>query len=447
MASDMASNDPQVLRFGQRLLALIGDLRLAIGLLLLIAFASALGTALPQNEPATAYHDHYDTRPWLGLLTAAPILALQLDHVYSSGWFLALLALLATSLTTCSIRRQWPALQSGLRWVDHQHPHQLSRYSVGLTRKAGPQSLGNLARLLEQRGWTVQQKPGRLAARKGVTAGRSGPLLVHVGLIVLMTGAAWGALGGQRLERFLAPGRTLDLVDRQGETHLSIQLQGFSVDRDARGQAQQFHSQLQLSSPAMADTRHVDISVNHPARLGGVTVYQADWQVAALTVQLGGSPQLQFPLQPLPSLGDQVWGVAIPTRPDGSHPVLLTIASEQGPVLLYDSNGERLGTLRVAGPPLEVDGLPIRITHVLPASGLLIKRDPGVPLVYAGFAVALLGGGLSVLASRKLWAVEARGRLHVAGISNRDVVGFSEALPRLLDSLTEAGHEAGHGEP
>ena len=443
MVSDMASNTPQVLRFGQRLLALVGDLRLAIGLLLLIALASALGTALPQNEPASAYHDHYDTQPWLGLLTAAPILALQLDHVYSSGWFLALLALLAASLTTCSVRRQWPALQAGLQWVDHRHPHQLGQYSVGLTRKAGPQSLQHLAQLLRQRGWTVQQKPGRLAARQGVIAGRSGPLLVHVGLIVLMTGAAWGALGGQRLERFLAPGRTLELVDHQGEAHLSIRLQGFSVDRDARGQVQQFHSQVLLSSPAMADTRHVDISVNHPARLRGVTVYQADWQVAALTVQLGRSPQLQFPLQPLPSLGEQVWGVAIPTRPDGSHPVLLTVASEQGPVLLYDSNGERLGALRVAGPPLEVDGLPIRITRVLPASGLLIKRDPGVPLVYAGFTVALLGGGLSVLASRKLWAVAAQGRLHVAGLSNRNVVGFGEALPRLLDALTEADR----GEP
>ncbi|MYK07419.1 MAG: cytochrome C biogenesis protein CcsB, partial [Synechococcus sp. SB0670_bin_20] len=121
-------------------------------------------------------------------------------------------------------------------------------------------------------------------------------------------------------------------------------------------------------------------------------------------------------------------------------PVLLTVASEQGPVLVYDSNGEKLGALRVAGPPLDVDGLPIRITHVLPASGLLIKRDPGVPLVYTGFAVALLGGGLSVLASRKLWAVAAQGKLHVAGISNRDVVGFGEALPRLLDSLTEEAH-------
>lgn len=439
----MASDAAQILRPGQRLLALLGDLRLAIGLLLLIALASALGTALPQNEPASAYHDHYDAQPWLGLVTAAPILALQLDHVYSSGWFLALLMLLAVSLATCSIRRQWPALQSGLQWVDHQHPHQLSQYSIGLTREAGPQSLQNLAQLLQQRGWKVRQKTGRLAARQGVIAGRSGPLLVHVGLIVLMTGAAWGALGGQRLERFLAPGRSLELVDRQGETRLSIQLQDFSVDRDARGQARQFHSQLLFSAPTMATPHHVDISVNHPARMGGVTVYQADWQVAALTVQLGRSPRLQFPLQPLPSLGEQVWGLALPTHPDGSHPVLLTVASEQGPVLVYDSTGEKLGALRVAGPPLDVDGLPLRITHVLPASGLLIKRDPGVPLVYTGFAVALVGGGLSVLASRKLWAVAAQGRLHVAGISNRDVVGFGETLPRLLDSLTEAGR----GEP
>jgi len=436
----MASGTAQFPHPGRQLLALLSDLRLAIGLLLLIALASGLGTALPQNEPARAYHDHYDSQPWLGLLRADPILALQLDHVYSSGWFLTLLALLAISLTLCSIRRQWPALQAGLEWVDYPHPHQLSQFSIGLTLKAGPQSLQDLAQLLEQRGWKVKQKTGRLAARKGVVAGRSGPLLVHVGLIVIMTGATWSALGGQRLERFLAPGRSLNLVDRQGQTHLSIQLQDFSVDRDARGRAQQFHSQLRFSAPPMASSRHVDISVNHPARINGVTVYQADWQVAALTVQLGQSPQLQFPLQTLPSLGEQVWGLALPTRPDGSQPVLLTIASEQGPVAMYNRDGVKLGTLRVAGPPLDVNGVPIRITQVLPASGLLIKRDPGVPLVYSGFALALLGGGLSVLASRKLWAIATEGCLHVAGISNRDVVGFGDALPHLLEPLTGADH-------
>jgi cytochrome c biogenesis protein len=74
-----------------RLAALISDLRLAIALLVVIALASAIGTLVPQKETEEFYHRLYDPKPWLGLLDAGRVLALQLDHVYSSSWFLALL--------------------------------------------------------------------------------------------------------------------------------------------------------------------------------------------------------------------------------------------------------------------------------------------------------------------------------------------------------------------
>ena len=69
----------------KRLIAWISDLRVAIGLLLVIALASGLGTLVPQKEDSTLYHRVYDSQPWLGLLNGDAILALQLDHVYSSG--------------------------------------------------------------------------------------------------------------------------------------------------------------------------------------------------------------------------------------------------------------------------------------------------------------------------------------------------------------------------
>jgi cytochrome c biogenesis protein len=49
-----------------RLVAWIADLRLAIGLLLLIAVASGIGTAIPQKESLEFYHQRYDDAPWLG---------------------------------------------------------------------------------------------------------------------------------------------------------------------------------------------------------------------------------------------------------------------------------------------------------------------------------------------------------------------------------------------
>jgi len=429
----------------KRLIAWISDLRLAIGLLILIAIASGLGTLVPQQESAELYHRVYDAQPWLGLLNGDAILRLQLDHVYSSNWFLGLLAWLGLSLILCSWRRQWPALQAALRWIDYSSPRQLSKLTLAETLSSpnAESQLGQLHALLQQRGWQVQPLPHRLAARRGLS-GRVGPLLVHAGLVVLMVGAAWGALAGQRLERFLAPGNELELINRRGETQLTVTLEGFGIERDPAGRPEQFRSQLRLqpgdptaAEPLSATNR--EISVNHPLRFQGMTVYQADWALAAIQVQLGKSPILELPLQSFPQLGDQVWGIVLPTRPDGSNPVLVSLSSEQGPVTVYSAEAEVLGTLVPGGGPAEIAGIPLRIAGVVPASGLLLKRDPGVPLVYAGFAIALAGGALSLIATRQLWAIAEpeQQKLHVAGLCNRNLAAFSRELPALLVDLQQ----------
>ncbi|MCX5968286.1 MAG: cytochrome c biogenesis protein ResB [Cyanobacteria bacterium] len=465
----------------------LADLRLAITLLLVIALTSAIGTAIPQKESELFYHQRYDPAPWLGLVDGNGVLRLQLDHVYSSGWFLALLAWLGLALVLCSWRRQWPALQASLRWIDYRSPRQLSKLSVAETLLSEDPSpcLDRLEQELRAGGWQVQRQPDRLAARRGVL-GRVGPLLVHAGMVVLMVGAAWGSLGGQRLERFLAPGRELELLDSRGHTQLIVALDDFQIQRDPLGRPEQFSSSLRLISPASsaeaipaanpalampspdpgaltllgeapavaaanaavggegdvdaAQPLRAVISVNHPLRHRGMTLYQADWALAAVNIQLGRSPVLQLPLQTYPELGEQVWGLVLPTRPDGSEPVFLSLRSEQGPVEVFGPDGQPLARLQPGGEAVEVRGLPIRVASILPASGILLKRDPGVPLVYSGFAIALLGGGLSLVATRQLWAIsEAEaGRLHVAGLCNRNLTAFAAELPALLARVSTA---------
>ena len=59
--------------------------------------------------------------------------------------------------------------------------------------------------------------------------------------------------------------------------------------------------------------------------------------------------------------------------------MLLTLGSEAGPVQVFGEGGELITNLRPGGSSVEVNGLPLRVVEVMPASGLLLKRDPGVP--------------------------------------------------------------------
>ena len=117
---------------------------------------------------------------------------------------------------------------------------------------------------------------------------------LQVAIVLLLLIALTGATGSNAL----APQRSLDLLDRNGNTQLSITIEDFAIERDPAGRPEQFRSQLALSTsrePLLKES-----SVNHPLRHRGMTIYQADWSLATITVQIGRSPELELPLQSFP---------------------------------------------------------------------------------------------------------------------------------------------------
>ena len=217
------------------------NLKVAIVLLIIIALTSAIGTAIPQNEPIQNYIEKYDKSPIFGIIKGNIVINLQLDHIYSSFWFLLLLFWLGLSLILCSWRRQLPSLKTSLKWIDYAKPKQLKRFPIAETIVLENTSKGfnNLSYYLNLKGWEVNKKKDRLAARKGLV-GKTGPIIVHFGLIVLMIGSTLSAIDGQKIERFISIGETFNLLNRNGENEISITLKDFSVQRDPAGELSNF---------------------------------------------------------------------------------------------------------------------------------------------------------------------------------------------------------------
>ncbi len=85
----------------------------------------------------------------------------------------------------------------------------------------------------------------------------------------------------------------------------------------------------------------------------------------------------------------------------------------------------------------EGKGTLIKIINIIPSSGLLLKRDPGVPIVYTSFAIILIGGSLSLISTNKLWIIyeEEKSLIYIGGISNRNLFGLSKKLPEIISYL------------
>jgi len=414
----------------------LSSLKIAILLLLLISISCGVGTIIPQQESDQFYYDNFNKNPILGIINGNILLFFEFNHIYTSFWFLLLLIWLGIALTVCSFRRQLPILKSALNWIDYKYPRQIAKLSIAQTIQANnpSKSLEKLKINLKKKGWNIKETDGRIAARQGVI-GRIGPILIHLGMILLMVGATYGSLNGKTIERFLAPGRSIDLLDKNEEKGLTIELEKFQIERDPQGRAEQYRSLVNIIDHNGAN-KTKEISVNYPLRYKGLTLYQADWSLAAVTIQINNSPKLQIPIESIPELGEEIWGTIIPTKTDGTDPILLTFDSELGPAIIYDNDGTRLMSLS-PNQEVEVKETLIKIINIIPSSGLLLKRDPGVPIVYSSFAIILIGGSLSLISTKKIWILheEEKSLIYIGGLSNRNLSGLSKELPNFINLL------------
>tara|TARA_Y100001968_G_C19383380_1_gene731505 strand:- start:249 stop:1544 length:1296 start_codon:yes stop_codon:yes gene_type:complete len=423
-----------------KLINWISSLKVAISLILGIAFASSIGTIIPQSEQQEIYLQKYNTNPWLGLVDGNNILRFELDHIYSSKWFLFLLLWLGIALLICSWRRQWPILKAALRWVDYSNTIQIKKLAIykSINIDADYDYLQRLSDYLSINGWAIKHNNKRLAGRKGAI-GRIGPPLIHLGIVIFMLGASWGAINGIQVETFLAPNRSFDLLSTNGIKQLTLTLKSFEIMRDPLGRIEQFKSNIEIKDPRVTKSQLKEISVNHPLRYKGLTVYQADWSLASINLKIGEGPILQLPLTSFPELGDQIWGVVIPTTKEVTSPVLISLSNEKGPVQIFDEEGNLLGKLSKGGDSKLIKGINLKVIDILTSSGLLLKRDPGVPLVYTGFAIIIIGGVLSIMSTKQIWAIidERNKSLYIGGLSNRNLIGLAEEMPKIINFIVD----------
>ncbi len=429
-----------------QVVALFANLKVAIALLLAIALFSILGTVIEQGQPIDFYQENYPEHPALfGFLTYKVILAIGLEHVYASWWFLTLLILFGTSLTACTFNRQLPILKASKRWFYYTKPESFVKLPLATEIVGG--NLHHLAQSLQTKNYKVYQADDRLYARKGLV-GRIGPIIVHASMLLVLIGSIWGSLTGFVAQEMVPSGDTFQVKNitesgiwsaAQVPKDWSVRVNRFWIDYTPKGSIDQFYSDLSVLDKDGKEVDRQTIHVNKPLKYKGVSFYQANWDIHAIRFTFNNSPILQLPLTKLESQngGRQVWGTWIPTKPDLSEGVTLITPDLQGTFLIYDQKGTLITTIRTNGSA-EINGVTFTLKEVIGSTGLQIKADPGIPIVYAGFGLLMLGVMMSYVSHSQIWALQVGDRLYVGGKTNRAQVSFESELIDVTNDLTSA---------
>ncbi len=428
------------------------SIRLALLSLLLVAVGSLIGTLLPQQQPLEYYHERF------GGLLADIFWRLGLFDIYRSPLFLTVIGLLILNLMACSLKRLPEVLrlflsQPGLdsykilpKRLQRTWPHK-GFPPTQFLKKALHHTLGRPTVVTEKETTWYLYRRGRW--------GRFGPYLIHLSIIIIVLGGLVGKFWGFQGQINLVEGQsadTLTLTEPDGRKTLdfSVRLDAFQVKFYPNGTPQEFRSDLTFMKQGQ-DIKHAVCRVNDPVTFGDLTFYQSTYHAVPkgpVTLQVtldGKSFNVDATLRQRVNLPDNkgmviLWrlesnvgglgpAVQLAYRPEsGGHPMLFWV--------LADSSQKQPPQ---PGPHMfRVEKLELAYS-----SGLQVKYDPGVWLVYAGFLLMLPGFWLAFFVPRQRWAVavqpQGKGKygLAVYGVGDRHKYAFQQRLARLQAKLEE----------
>ncbi|XP_020217413.1 cytochrome c biogenesis protein CCS1, chloroplastic [Cajanus cajan] len=433
----------------RKTLQILSNLPLAIGEMFTVASLMALGTFIDQGEAPEFYFQKYpEDHPVFGFFTWRWVLALGFDHMFSSPIFLGVLALLGASLMACTYTTQLPLIKVSRRWsfLHSAEAIRKQEFSESLPRA----SIQDVGTILMGAGYEVFLKGPSLYAFKGL-AGRLAPVGVHIAMILIMAGGTLSATGSFRgsvtvpqglnfvVGDVLAPNGFLSSPTEAFNTEIHVNR--FYMDYYESGEVSQFHTDLSLLDMDGKEVMRKTISVNDPLRYGGITIYQTDWSISALQILKDNEGPYNLAMAPLQINGDKkLFGTFLPVGDINSPDVkgISMLARDLQSIVLYDKEGKFAGVRRPNSKlPINIDGSEIVIVDAIGSSGLDLKTDPGVPLVYAGFGALMITTCISYLSHSQIWALQDGTTVIVGGKSNRGKMEFPEEMNLLLEKVPE----------
>jgi len=281
------------------------SVKVGIWLIVIALIASALGTIFPQEiyipadavsrNPAIYYEDQF------GLLGKI-YYQLGFHELYSSWWYMIIIALIGISLVICSIDRVVPLYRALKIQRAKRHETFINRQRLySETEIVSDEEKGKVIARLKKQRYKVRIEDGHVLAEKGRFS-RWGPYVNHIGLIIILLAAilrmtpllylddyVWVREG----EQVVIPGTKGEYYIENKEFILETYDENDERFNDALKRVQgsiasnyqtnviiykQKEQSLVGSEPELEKVVEDEIWMNNPLKFDGYTLYQAGYQ-------------------------------------------------------------------------------------------------------------------------------------------------------------------------
>lgn len=414
----------------QKIPKILIDLKFSILILALIAFASSFGSFIEQDEPRSFYEENYPIeKPIYGFVTSRIILNFGLDHVYNTWWFLLLLFILSLSLIGCTLTRQFPLVKNSKEYFFRKQSNSFLRlpFSIKLQKNFYLKEI--ILIKLQKLNLYIYQKGDLIYGYKGLI-GRISPILVHVSLILILGGSTLGAFKNFKAQEVLPKGEVFHIQNplKIGRLtplpNITTRVNDFWVDYK-NNKINQFYSNLSILDNYGNEVKNQTISVNNPIRFNDIDFYQSDWNLIGVRIKnLENNQIYEYPVFKL-NKNAKSW---ITWINDSSKTISIVFDQLENTFSTYDEKGKFLEIKNIGDPITKK----YTIIDLLPSTGLLIKYDPSIQLIYLGFGLLMITTLLSYLPYTQFWIFENSKNIWVGSSTNRGKIQLEIEFENLI---------------
>ncbi|MEK5426592.1 cytochrome c biogenesis protein ResB [Cytobacillus sp. FSL R7-0680] len=286
------------------------SVKVGVTLIIITLAASAIGTIFPQEmyipptENASVYYE--DQYGFAGEV----YYTLGFHNLYSSWWYLLLIASIGVSLVICSLDRVVPLYRALKKQRVDRHEGFLKRqrlYRATTLASVEEDSFEKIKAKLKEKRYNIREENGSILAEKNRFS-RWGPYINHIGLIIFLIGGMLRFVPGMYVDELLwiREGETVVIPETKGEYYLENhefiletyekekENEAFSTAIENNGTvAKNFQTNVSLykesgetiagQDPELEKLEDYELRVNEPLKFEQFALYQQSYKLGELS--------------------------------------------------------------------------------------------------------------------------------------------------------------------
>jgi len=409
-------------KWNDRVWNFFASVDLAVALFIIISIGAAIGTVIPQSiepEPVIRFFSKFMSVS-SAHKTYEIVSLFDLNNVYHSWWFTFLLFMFALNLIVCSIDRL-PSLLKSFKTSTKPYPPEIfEKMPIKKTIEINNDKiLEKVKEVLKKKGFLTHlfetSEGVQIQARKWSKT-RLAVYLTHLSILIILSGALIGTFFGFRGSMNIVEGTGLNFaISDEGKAiplGFEVRCDKFEVEYyENSGMPKAYRSYLRIIENDQIVKENIVIEVNQPFTYKGITFYQASYGFQPTEhaefrftyvdktgkqydinarfeekFKIPGTSVTAYVIDFSPALGVDEEGRLFNMSTDMINPAVLVVFEEKG-------NKTQQWILSKIPETWETPYGKLRFNELwgVQFTGLQVRQDPGVPLIYVGSILICIG--------------------------------------------------------